>query len=225
MKGTVNKKIADMFSHIAELLKINGVKYKPAAYLKAAKALEEFSEDVTDIYKKEGIQGLKKLPGVGESTAGKIEEYLKKKKIAFYEELKEKTALREIVTHFFQTKGIPLTRLKMDAKKQKIVYGRHTTSAKQLLELAGSVPKAKRAIDKVASWASSRGLDYSIETVFKKWLELDKLKPKEMVKKAYYQGKPMVWVEAKKKWFVVLEEGDWREFADKEEKIEWKVVK
>ena len=47
------------------------------------------------------------------------------------------------------------------------------------------------------------------------------LKPKEMVKKAYYQGKPMVWVEAKKKWFVVLGEGDWREFADKEEKIEW----
>ena len=35
----------------------------------------------------------------------------------------------------------------------------------------------------------------------------------------------MVWVEAKKKWFVVLGDGDWREFADKEEKIEWRIEK
>ena len=35
----------------------------------------------------------------------------------------------------------------------------------------------------------------------------------------------MVLVEAKKKWFVVLGDGDWREFADKEEKIEWRIEK
>jgi len=37
----------------------------------------------------------------------------------------------------------------------------------------------KKAITKVARWASSRNLDYAIETVFKKWLELDKLNQKK----------------------------------------------
>ena len=220
-----NQKISEIFLHTAELLDINGVKYKPAAYRKAANIVKDFSEDVVDVYKKKGLKGLKEISGIGESMAAKIEEYSKKKKIKFYEELKEKTALREIITHFFESKGVSLSQLKNEARKQKIVYARHTVPAKQLLELAESVSKAKKAIDTIAAWANTRNLDYSIETISKKWLELDRLKPKEIVKKAFYQGNPMVWVEAKKKWFVVLGDGDWREFADKEEKIEWKVVK
>jgi hypothetical protein len=113
----------------------------------------------------------------------------------------------------------------MNAKKQKIVYARYTAPAKQLLELAGSVQEAKKAITKVAAWANSRNLDYTIETVFKKWLELDRLKPKVVVKKAFYRDMPMVWNEAKHKWFVVRDGGDWLEFADSEDKIEWRVVK
>jgi hypothetical protein len=87
------------------------------------------------------------------------------------------------------------------------------------------VRKAKEAITKVAQWAQSRDLDYAIETVFKKWLELDRLKPKEVVKKPFYKNNPMVWSEAKKKWFVVMPEGDWLEFADKESTIEWRMVR
>jgi len=220
-----NTKIAVIFSHIAYLLEINGVPYKPAAYRKAAKVLEELEEDIAAIYKKQGVKGLEKISGVGKSIAGKIEEFLVKKKISFYEELKEKTALREIVTHFFETKDISIKQLKMNAKKQKIIYGRYTAPAKQLLELAGSVEQAKKSISIVAAWANTRELDYTIETVFKKWLELDRLKPKEVVKKPFYRDMPMVWVEAKKKWFVVRGEGDWLEFADEEDKIEWKIVK
>ena len=47
------------------------------------------------------------------------------------------------------------------------------------------IEAAKKAIDTVAAWASTRKLDYTIETVFKKWLELDRLKPKEAVKKPF----------------------------------------
>jgi len=94
-----------------------------------------------------------------------------------------------------------------------------------LLQLSGSIEKAKEAIKKVAEWANSRNLDYAIETVFKKWLELDRLKPKEIIKKPFYQGNPMVWSETKKKWYVIAEDGDWLEFADKEDKIEWKIIK
>jgi uncharacterized tellurite resistance protein B-like protein len=138
---------------------------------------------------------------------------------------KEETKIQEIVNHYFYSKGLTLEQIKEDAKKKKIIYSRFTRPAKQLLELAGSVKKAKKAIDKVAEWAKSRGLDYAIETVFKKWLELDRLKPKEIVKKPYYQGNPMVWSETKKKWYVISPEGDWFEFAGKEEEIEWRIVK
>ena len=115
--------------------------------------------------------------------------------------------------------------LKENAKKRKIIYSRFTKPAKQLLELAGSLEKAREAMDKVANWAISRNLDYSIETVFKKWLELDNLKPKEVVKKPFYRGLPMIWVETKKKWFVIDRYGDWLEYAGKTAEIEWKIIK
>jgi hypothetical protein len=139
--------------------------------------------------------------------------------------LKLANDIQRIVNHYFYTKGLTLKEIKESAKKKKIIYSRHVRAAKQLLELAGSLKKAIEAIDKVAEWAKSRNLDYAIETVFKKWLELDRLKPKEIVKKPYYQGNPMVWSESRKKWYVINQEGEWLEFAGKEEEIEWRIIK
>ena len=221
----INKKIAKILYKIGELLDIQGVAYKPKSYRKAARTLEELKEDISQIYKKEGTKGVEKIPGIGKSIAQKIEEYLKTKKVKYYEELKEKSAIRQIVTHYFKTKGLSLGKLKKDAKKRKIIYSRFTKPAKQLLELAGSVEKAKFAIDKVAGWAKSRNLDYAIETVFKKWLELDRLKPKEIVKKPYYRNNPIVWSKTRRKRYVIDERGDWLEFAGKEDEIEWRVIK
>lgn len=138
---------------------------------------------------------------------------------------KTETDIQEIVNHYFYSKGLALEQIKEDAKKKKIIYSRFTRPAKQLLELAGSKEKAKEAINKVAEWANSRELDYAIETVFKKWLELDRLKPKEIVKKPYYREDPMVWSETKRKWYVISPDGEWLEFAGREEEIEWKTVK
>jgi len=138
---------------------------------------------------------------------------------------KQETDIQEVVNCYFYSKGLNLEQIKKDAKKKKIIYSRFTRPAKQLLDLAGSVKKAKNAINKVADWAKSRNLDYAIETVFKKWLELDRLKPKEIVKKPYFQGNQMIWSESKRKWYVVTPENDWLEFAGKEEEIEWRIVK
>jgi len=149
-------------------------------------------------------------------------EKTKKRKQKTKKQVKE-TAIQQIVNHYFYTKGLSLEQIKKDAKKKKIIYSRFTRPAKQLLELAGSVRRAKSAISKVAEWAKSRNLDYSIETVFKKWLELDRLKPKEIVKKPYYKGNPMVWSRTKKKWYVIDEKGNWLEFAGQESDIEWKI--
>lgn len=220
-----NQKISKILYEIGDLLDIKGVAFKPRAYKKAAKSLEDFKEDVSEVYKKSGIKGIKEIPGIGKSIAEKIEEYLKKGKMKYYEDLKEETTIRQIVTYYFETKGVNLDQLKRDAKKRKIIYSRFTKPAKQLLELSGSIEKAKKAIDKVAGWAKSRNLDYAIETVFKKWLELDNLKPKEVVKKPFFQGNPMVWSETKKKFYVIDPYGEWLEFAGKENEIEWRIAK
>lgn len=91
--------------------------------------------------------------------------------------------------------------------------------------MAGSVKAAQKAIDKVAEWAKSRNLDYAIETVFKKWLELDRLKPKEIIKKPFYEGQPMVWSQTRRKWYVISETGEWLEYGAEESKIEWRIIK
>jgi hypothetical protein len=230
MDNANNKKIAEVFLDIIRLLDIKGkieksMPYRKFNYQKAAKALSLLQEDIDLIYKKSGISGVKKSLGIGDKMAKKIEEYLKKNKIKDYEDLKEDTALQQIITSFFETKGVTLSELKYNASKRKIIYSRFTKPAKQLLELAGSVEKAKEAIDKVAAWANSRKLDYSIETVFKKWLELDKLKPKEVTKKPYFRNMPMIFSEAKKKWYAIDDGGNWLEFAGKESEIEWRIIK
>ena len=211
---------------MAELLDIGGEKIvqRINAYKKAAVYLESLKIDISEIYKDKGLAGLKVPKIIGNKNAKKIEEYIKHGKIKEFEELKQETAIRQVITHFFSSKGLSLQELKENAKKKKIIYSRYTKPAKQLLDLAGSIESAMEALDKVAGWANSRKLDYTIETVFKKWLELDRLKPKEIVKKPFYKGDPMIWSETKKKWFVISKYGEWLEFADKQNTIEWKIV-
>ena len=94
-----NKEIARIFTEIAEYLEMEGVPFKPYAYQKAALTLETLKDDVEDLYGQGGLKALKSIPGVGESIAHKIEEYLKTGKIEYYEEFKRKLpiALDEIV--------------------------------------------------------------------------------------------------------------------------------
>ena len=137
------------------------------------------------------------------------------------EERKE-TDIQEVVNHFFYSKGYTIETIKQN-KNIKIIYSRFVKPAKELIKLSGSVNEAKKAITTVSDWAKSRGLDYSIETVFKKWFELDKLKPKEIIKKPFYDNQKMVWSNMKNKWFVITEEGEWLEFAgDFKKDVEWK---
>ena len=116
-----NKKIAKILYKIEELLNIKGVAFKPQAYRKAAHVLENLKQDVSEIYKKKGRKGLEEIQGIGKSIAKKIEEYIKKGQIKYYTELTEETAIRQIVTFYFKTKGLSLGEIKRDAKKRKIV--------------------------------------------------------------------------------------------------------
>jgi len=108
-----NQEIAKIFYEIADYLEMEGVAFKPYAYQKAAITLETLEEDVEEIYKKGGIKALEEIPGVGESIALKIKEYLKTGRIKGYEKLKKKTPinLEEIIA----VEG-------MGPKKAKVLY-------------------------------------------------------------------------------------------------------
>jgi len=86
-----NQEIAKIFYEISEYLEMDEVAFKPYAYKKAALNLENLEQDVSDIYKKEGLKGLKKIPGIGKYLALKIEEYLKTGKIKYFQKLKKKS--------------------------------------------------------------------------------------------------------------------------------------
>ncbi|MGC9037507.1 MAG: DNA polymerase/3'-5' exonuclease PolX [Candidatus Micrarchaeia archaeon] len=87
-----NSKIAELFEEIADMLELDSKanRFEPLAYRKAALTIGTMQQDVGEIYAKEGIEGLTKLPGVGKTIAERIVEYLKTGKIQKYEELKKK---------------------------------------------------------------------------------------------------------------------------------------
>lgn len=85
-----NRELADIFSEISLYLEMEDIAFKPQAYEVAAFALEGLSEDVSDIYRRDGEKAIEKIPGVGKSIAEKIVEYLETGKIKYYEKYKKK---------------------------------------------------------------------------------------------------------------------------------------
>lgn len=84
-----NIEIAKILRNISVLLDMDNVPYKPRAYEKAAISIEALEEDLEQIYRTNGIKGLKQIPSVGESIAEKIEEFIKTGKLDYYENLRK----------------------------------------------------------------------------------------------------------------------------------------
>ncbi|MEK6864316.1 MAG: DNA polymerase/3'-5' exonuclease PolX, partial [Nanoarchaeota archaeon] len=78
-----------IFFGMADILEMQNIAWKPVAYRKAARAIQELSEDVEDIYNKGGLKALKEISGVGEKIAEKIEDFIKTGKVQSYEKLKK----------------------------------------------------------------------------------------------------------------------------------------
>ena len=85
--GMRNLELAEIFDRIADMLEIKGENtFKVRAYRKVVLTLENLPEDIQRIYE---LGRLRKIPGVGEGIAKKIEELLKTGKLGYYEELKK----------------------------------------------------------------------------------------------------------------------------------------
>ncbi|MFQ6049597.1 MAG: helix-hairpin-helix domain-containing protein [Candidatus Paceibacterales bacterium] len=108
-----NREIARIFYEIAEFLEMEGVAFKPYAYQRAAITLETLEKDVSRIYREGGKKAVLKIPGIGESMAEKIEEYLKTGKIKYYQDLKKKTPVD--MEELIQVEG-------MGPKRVKVLY-------------------------------------------------------------------------------------------------------
>jgi DNA polymerase (family 10) len=87
--GTMrNHELAGVFDRIADILEITGEdRFRINSYRKVARSLSDLTEDVADIAARGALVG---IPGVGKSTVGKIEEWLKTGKMAAYEEARAK---------------------------------------------------------------------------------------------------------------------------------------
>ena len=133
-------------------------------------------------------------------------------------EEKDKPPTNQVVNYFFVLKGWDYKEPEF-YKKHKIYYGRYVKPAKDLLELCGgSVEKAKESLDKISEWADSRNLDWAIETVLKKWLEIDKLEPKE--KQPYFRD--MRIIDKNNKLYCIDGSGKWLDFVGDESEIIYK---
>ncbi len=89
----INQEIAKIFEEISEYLEMRDDPFRPRAYARAARVIEELAEDVAKIYGEGGMKAVEAIPGVGESMAEKIEEYIKTGKIKYFEELKKKAPI------------------------------------------------------------------------------------------------------------------------------------
>ena len=99
-----NQELAKIFYHISIYLTIANVPFKPQAYEKAALSLEALKEEVRDIYKKEGEEGLRKIPAIGAGITEKIVEYLKTGKIKDYEKMRRQMPVQ--IEELIKVEGI-----------------------------------------------------------------------------------------------------------------------
>ncbi|RJP64052.1 MAG: DNA polymerase/3'-5' exonuclease PolX [Candidatus Abyssobacteria bacterium SURF_17] len=97
-----NSEIADVFDQLADVLEFKGeMVFKVNSYRKAARTLRDTSEDIAVVAAENRLAN---LPGIGKSTAEKIQEYLKTGKIKKYEE--ERKGLSDELISMLQIPGM-----------------------------------------------------------------------------------------------------------------------
>jgi len=81
----INKQVAQLLNEIADLLEVQGDRFRPRAYRRAARQIETLSEDIQEIYEKGGIEN---IPWVGSGIAKKVIEFLSTGKLEYLNELR-----------------------------------------------------------------------------------------------------------------------------------------
>jgi putative hydrolase len=89
MPIALNEDIAGRLNEVARILDEQGAnRFRVQAYHHAADGLRELERPVSQIFAEEGLAGLEKLPGVGESIAHAIRDILRHGKLAMLDRLR-----------------------------------------------------------------------------------------------------------------------------------------
>lgn len=127
--------------------------------------------------------------------------------------IKPKRDDQPLVEYYFKLKG-------WDTKPKKelnAVFPRYLKVAKQVLELT-SLEDAKAKMLRLKTWAENNELDWSFETMIKKWMDLDELPQQKKVKafidgdRAYQRGD---------EWFVILANGEHKKYIGAMNKLHY----
>lgn len=144
MKNSEIVKIIREISYLIQIAEedLNTI-YKVRAYEKAADVIENMSTSIEEIYLNDGIQGLKKIPSIGNAISTKIEELIRTNKISYFEELKRKIPIK--VSEFSNMIGF-------GPKTMKVLYEKLGITSIAELEKAASEGK----ISKIKGFSKSK---------------------------------------------------------------------
>ena len=185
-----NQEIANLLYLISIYLKMENVPFKPQAYEKAALFVEGLSEDVEDIFTKEGEEGLKKIPGIGESIAEKIIEYLKSGKIKEYDNYYKKMPIN--ISELIRVEGIGPKMIRDLYQKLKITNLEQLEKAAQAgkirnLENFGEKTE-QNILESIKFLKRSQGRFLLAEALFLAEDIIDKLKRVKEIDRIVYAG-------------------------------------
>lgn len=89
MSIALNEDIAGRLDEVARILAEQGAnRFRVLAYQQAAAVLRGLTQPVSELFAKEGLAGLEKLPGVGESIARAIRDILRHGRLAMLDRLR-----------------------------------------------------------------------------------------------------------------------------------------
>src|SRR5919108_3902306 len=117
-----NAVIAETFRKIGFMIEIEeneeNATFKARAYKRTSDIIASLSTNIEEIYRKEGLKGLQKIPSIGKAIALKIEEYISTGKIRYFEELKATTPIN--IDDFYGLESIGPKTIKLLYDKLKI---------------------------------------------------------------------------------------------------------
>ena len=151
-----NEQVAQLLYDIAELLALEGESpFRVRAYTQAARNIEALVEDIDDL---DRAGELDDIPGVGESIARKLHEYLQSGRLQYYEELKARAPVG--AAELLEVPSIGPVRARLLSKGLGIATIAQLQQAAQehrLCTLPGFGAKLEARIAREADRAAQRG--------------------------------------------------------------------
>lgn len=127
-----NAQIVNELREMALYYEMDGIGFKPAAYEKAADSVAASGVEAAQLYKQDGLKGLKTIPGVGEGIAHHIETLLKGKDFLEHAKFRKKYPIELLALTSIENVG---------AKTAKTLYQKLKVRNLQDLEKAALAGK------------------------------------------------------------------------------------